>query len=205
MARTILQRWTDTFLGASNAPDADRDKTSNQVNRVKNTLSDKAIGMNNWTSLNPVQPGRHNQKIALLWDEYLGNGLLGRKSTDAGDIALKADNLDLGDIKVDGATYKDTTAAGTAILNGVAKNNNVRSSGVTDALNAFQTGGFDAFFAGADKVEDIKVFVKNNYRMAAANPNGTFSSFTAHALTDTSNQAGQLLATTKLDTLAPTQ
>lgn len=214
MAKTILQRWTDTFLGASNAPDADRDKTSNQVNRVKNTLSNPSIGMNNWTSLNPVQPGRHNQKIALLWDEYLGNGLLGRKSTDAGDIALKAEDLDLGDIKVDGATYKDTTAAGTAILNGVARNNNVRSGGVTDAINAFQTktfrgvtyaDGFDAFAAAADYVEDIKVFVKNNYRMAAANPNGAFSSFTAHAFTDTSNQAGQLLTTTKLDTLAPTQ
>ena len=214
MAKTILQRWTDNFLGESNAPDASRDKTSNQVNKVTNTLSDNAIGMNNWTSLNPVQPGRHNQKIALLWDEYLGNGLLARKSTDAGDIALKADNLNLGDIKVDGATYNDTTAAGTAILNGVARNNNVRSAGVTDALNAFQTKtfrgatyetGMEAFAAGADFVEDVKVFVKNNYRMAAANPNGDFSNFTAHALTDTSNQAGQLLVTTTLDTLAPTQ
>ena len=47
MAKTILQRWTDSFSGEENAPDASRDKTSNQVNRVTNTLSDRGIGMNN--------------------------------------------------------------------------------------------------------------------------------------------------------------
>ena len=214
MAKTILQRWTDTFSGEENAPDASRDKTSNQVNKVTNTLADRGIGMNNWTSLNPVQPGRHNQKIALLWDLYLGEGVAAEKSTDGGDIALKAADLELGDIKFDGGTYKTAGAAGNAILNGIARNNNIRSGGVTDAINAFQTktfrgvtygSGTDAFMAGMDAVTDISNFVKNNYRLAAANPSGAFSNFTAHAFTDTSNKDGAELSTTTLDTLAPTQ
>lgn len=210
MAKTILQRWTDTFSGEENAPDASRDKTSNQVNKVTNTLADRGIGMNNWTSLNPVQPGRHNQKIALLWDLYLGEGLAAEKSTDGGDIALRTQQLGLGDIKFDSATYKTADAAGVAILNGIARNNNIRAGGVTDAINAYHaeeddSKKYDAFFLGMDKVTALTNFVKNNYRMAAANPNGDFSNFTAHAFTDTSNDDGAELSTTTLDTLAPTQ
>lgn len=216
MAKTILQRWTDSFSGEENAPDASRDKTSNQVNRVTNTLSDRGIGMNNWTSLKPVQPGRYSQKIALLWDLYLGEGVAAQKSTDAGDIGLKDAALALGDIKFDGGTYGSVDAAGNALLNGIARNNNIRAHGVTDAMNAFQTGKFGgatyanrfgAFFAGMDAVTDISNFVKNNYRMAAANPNGDFSNFTAHAFTDSGSKNGRpdRLPTTTLDTLAPTQ
>ncbi len=181
MADTILQKWTNTFSGQQNAPDASREKTSNQVNRVVNSLSDRAIGMNNWTSLNPVQSGRYTMKVGLLWDQFLGAGISMASasiSVDGGDISLRSTQLGL-DTKFEGATYQSKQAAGNAALNGVARNNNVRAQGVTDAINAFNTGGFDAFFKALDNVTEINAFVKNNYRLAVANPNGVFSNFTA--------------------------
>ena len=204
MAQTILQKWTNTFSSQQNAPDASREKTSNQVNRVVNSLSDRAVGMNNWTSLNPVQSGRYTMKIGLLWEQFLGDSnpiAVASNSIDGGDISLRSAQLGL-DTKFEGATYQNKQSAGNAALLGVARNNNIRAKGVTDAINAFNTGGFEAFFKAGDNVTEINAFVKNNYRLAAANPNGVFSNFTTAGF---SNEVDGENKTTTLDTLAPTQ
>ena len=227
MAKTILQRWHDNFT-TSDDPTSNRDKTSakNGAFYVSNSLSDDAVGMNNWNAQIPIPAGRFTTKIGMLWNSYFTD-----RSTDADKNMGYADALaalaeQFGPdqnirgqadftIRFDNRTYASEVEATNKVKQMARKNNFVRAITPTDAINAFHVGfttrdgeevdkGFHAFFAAADEVGLQRKTVKSNYRLGLADPNGAFGNFTKFALQD-KNSNGNNLGTRQLNTLAAQQ
>ena len=210
MATTILKKWQDSFGGANGDPTKNRAKTSRSSVYVRNTLSDPALGGNDWAYGNEVPTYRHTGKVGLLWDHFLNPNVgdatvaaartAGNVGVDAGDQSLDSSKLSMGILGYDRTKYQNRGAAAAAVLTAISANNNIRSIGLTDAIDAFQRVGFGdtgealnqagavkGFFYFMDKVQPIAAnnFIKNNYRLAAANPDGVFSNFTSAAFSDT--------------------
>ena len=222
MAKTILQRWSELFgTEPQNAPDANQNKSSSVAggaNTIRNSFNKNAMGMNNWDSAHPVQRNVTG-KIGMLYNFYLGDEGVGAaditittssQALDSGDQSINSGVLGMGNLSFDGGTYSNLQGATSKVVTQIASNNNIRYVGATDAINAFFAADegerFTDFFAAIPEGDStISRFVKNNYRLGVGDPSGNFGRFTAHAFTDTSNDGGAKLSTTKLDTLAPTQ
>lgn len=182
MPTTLLQKWSNAF--ATTPPDAERAKTSGGVNSISNSLSDDALGMNNWNSTIPIPSTRHTQKIGLLWDLFL--------NPDAADIGFGANgnvtdpllnNVGTIDTQFDSKTHGNKETATHNIMNAIIRQNNIRVTGIAEAFEAAARSS-DDFYTLVDKIRPATTFVKNNYRLAAADPNGNFSIFTDKAMAD---------------------
>jgi len=182
MPTTLLQKWSNAF--ATTAPDAERTKTSGGVNSISNSLSDNGLGMNNWNSTIPIPSTRHTQKIGLLWDLFL--------NPTATDIGFGANgniedpllnNVGTMDTQFDSKTHGDKGTATHNIMNAIIRQNNIRVTGIAEAFEAAAKNS-DDFYTLVDKIRPATTFVKNNYRLAAADPNGNFSVFTGKAMAD---------------------
>ena len=183
MPTTLLQKWSNAFEGDS--PDTQRSRTSGGVNSIRNTLSDAGLGMNNWNSKSPIPSTRHTQKIGLLWDTFLNPNAPDASFGNGGNVTDPLlNNVGAMDTQFDSKTHGDKKTASNNIVQAVIKQNNIRVTGVAEAFVAFAKGNYDDFFAAADKIRPATTFVKNNYRLAAADPNGNFSIFTDRAMAD---------------------
>ena len=204
MPNTLLQQWHRAFRGPSNAPDANRYKTSGGKNAIKNSLSDQALGMNNWTSKTPVPSTRHTQKIGLLWDTFLNPQSADPSFGNGGNVTdPELQNTGAMSVRFDGKTHRRKQRATSNVVNAVIRQNNIRVTGIAEAYNAFLKGGYDEFFKYVDKIKVAESFTKNNYRLAAADENGSFSNLTSRAernVIDCNEQA-----TISLETFRTTQ
>ena len=147
---------------------------------------------------------RHTQKIGLLWDTFLNPQSADPSFGNGGNIIdPELENTGAMSVRFDGKTYRRKQRATSNVVNAVIRQNNIRVTGASEAYNAFQRGGFNAFFKYADKIKLAETFTKNNYRLAAADENGNFSNLTSRAEKNIID--GNQEATISLETFRATQ
>jgi len=173
-----MEKWNTLFPNGS--PDANRDKTSKTSDAITNPLSEVSGLDNKYTSTSPVPTGRKSQAISVLWHNWCGVG-------GDSDASLNHLTVAFGNNERLAAKKKD-------YVEGVSKNVTVRKV-ETDAIEEVtqqQYGKTHVMTEGVPAV--LASYTKQNYRLAAANPEGLFSNFTGKPMTN----GGEDIATISL-------
>jgi hypothetical protein len=183
MAQTLMEKWAASF--PSGSPDANRTATSKSSDAIRNPLSSRSGLDNNYNSGRPLPVGRKSASISVLWDAFCNV----KSDSDASMNMHLTDNF--GSLKDLGSYAGDIKKK---MKNALSKNVTVRKV-ETDAIEEVtqqQYGKTHVMTEGVPAV--LASYTKQNYRLAAANPEGLFSNFTGKPMTN----GGEDIATISL-------